>query len=185
MTLQAHSAWDALSKMLKLGLLAIATMHVMQYVAYEYVYDADHWVKGYTVEPLRTNPMDPESELVQYKPGTRPWFQSRAAWLKDTGVVWDDLLWCYMLDGPRKGATVRFEGPAKPRPFPRKPGLVGHYDEHGHMIEHSTSGLWPWSGDVPEYEADCWLEPIPILHPSPLVEKRVDVPVAEPVRFRE
>ena len=175
---------NALQRMTWLFLGAVVLMFTLRYVA-DNVRSTDYWVKYHTVRPARVYQFDPQSPPRVFAIGERPVFFTRAQWFRESvPTSWSDVMWCRMLDGPDKGKRVKFSLEGGSTRYPRKQGLVGFYDETGKPLAGSTDGFWIWGGTIPLYASDCSVDPIPVLYPSPLVERPVDVPRTVEFSFR-
>lgn len=156
----------------------VAFMAAAQYVHDKYR-DTSHWAEYYDVQPTRE----------VYPIGYAPTFVSHSVWYKDIRVAWPDVLHCRMLDGPEKGRTIIYrlssDTPVREMFYEMvKPRVSGFYDELGALVDGSTDGVWSWGGQLPRYRSECVLEPIPILNPSPLVYRLIDVPKTEKFEFQ-
>lgn len=132
-----------------------------------------HWVEYFDVQPTR--------EIFSI--GEPPKFISHSIWHHRVLAKWPDVMWCLMEGGEEEGRTIRFS--LKPMDAgPRKPGMSGFYDEDGDVIEGSSDGVWTWEGLLPRHPATCTLEPKPMIFPSPLVSRQIDLENTRLFRFR-
>ncbi|WP_299071286.1 hypothetical protein [uncultured Paraglaciecola sp.] len=136
--------------------------------------DTSHWVEYFDVQPARE----------YFEIGEAPKFISHAIWHYAVFASWPDVMWCLMLDGPENGEVVRYSLTFETYGEPRKAGMSGFYDDEGNVLEGSSHGFWTWSGALPRYKSNCWLEPKPVINPSPLVYREIDVPDTRPFFFR-
>jgi len=143
--------------------------------------NTSHWVEYFDVVPTREN----------YPVGTHPKFRSHSIWHLTVRAAWPDVMRCNMLEGPDRGEIVSFrlQTSEEERLWelsfePVKPRMTGFYDENGELLEDSSSGIWMWNGQIPQYKSMCWLEPNPVINPSPLVFRDVPAPHTQLFWFR-
>ena len=134
----------------------------------------DHWVKYYDVRPVRQF----------FSIGEYPVFISHSEWHHDVVALWPDVMHCTAVAGKGKGMTTEYRLEFKTKGEPKKAGKSGFYDEKGNVVAGSSDGRWAWSGRLPSYASDCTLQPVPVLYPSPLVVRTVDIPRSKVFRFR-
>lgn len=169
----SSSLWLSLMLVAGLGTGAVAVRFAIEYIV-NTQRNVTHWVDYETVEPVSS----------VYPIGSQPVFFSKATWHREVIVAWPDVMWCKPTEGPNAGTVRRLTASAQNRKEVRDAGTVGHYDEAGNLAQGSSSGFWQWDGPVPQYAATCWLDPNPVLYPSPLVERYVHVPPTTPFEFR-
>ena len=166
---------SVLSALLLLTYLFVGAV-VVRFVAEYFINtnrSTDHWAEYFDVIPTRDS----------FPIGKHPKFISHSIWHLEVRAAWPDVLRCKMLDGPEEGEIVSFrlqlDGEEKPWELsyePLKPRMSGFYDNDGKLVDGSTSGIWTWSGQIPKYRSVCWLEPKPVVNPSPFVYRDIPAP---------
>jgi len=163
----------SLALIVALGCSAVTIRYLVEYVVNNNR-DTSHWVEYFEVSPVAES----------FPVGSQPVFYSRATWHTEVLAGWQDVMWCEETEGPYKGRQRRMEATGFDRRELRRTGLVGHYDENGKRVAGSFAGYWEWQGPVPAHPATCWLDPRPVLYPSPLVGRSVPVPPTSIFEFR-